>query len=85
MSPQDADPTTLDEVQVQGIRESIQTSINKKRDDTVISDVLSAEDIGDLPAPSLADAIEFAYRQNLGFRRAIQSLLVLLLTELTGE
>jgi len=57
-SAQDADPTTLDEVQVQGIRESIQTSINKKRDDTVISDVLSAEDIGDLPAASLADAIE---------------------------
>ena len=50
--------TTLDQVQVTGIRESMQSSINKKRDDTVISDVLSAEDIGDLPAPSLADAIE---------------------------
>lgn len=50
--------TTLDQVQVTGIRGSIQSSINKKRDDTVISDVLSAEDIGDLPAPSLADAIE---------------------------
>ena len=61
---QQADPpatgaaTTLDQVQVTGIRESMQSSINKKRDDTVISDVLSAEDIGDLPAPSLADAIE---------------------------
>ncbi len=53
-----ADPTTLDQVQVTGIRGSIQSSINKKRDDTVISDVLTAEDIGDLPAPSLADAIE---------------------------
>ena len=50
--------TTLDEVQVKGIRSSIQSSINKKRDNTVISDVLSADDIGDLPAPSLADAIE---------------------------
>ncbi|HHA2379887.1 TPA: chondroitinase-B domain-containing protein [Stenotrophomonas maltophilia] len=52
------DPTTLDQVQVTGIRESMQSSINKKRDDTVIADVLSADDIGDLPAPSLADAIE---------------------------
>ena len=53
-----SDVTTLDEVQVKGIRSSIQSSINKKRDNTVISDVLSADDIGDLPAPSLADAIE---------------------------
>lgn len=53
-----AGATTLDQVQVTGIRGSIQSSINKKRDDTVVSDVLSAEDIGDLPAPSLADAIE---------------------------
>ena len=52
------DATTLDQVQVTGIRESMQSSINKKRDDTVISDVLSADDIGDLPAPSLADAID---------------------------
>src|SRR2546427_6986614 len=39
------DPTTLDQVQVTGIRESMQSSINKKRDDTVIADVLSADDI----------------------------------------
>lgn len=57
-SAQASDVTTLDEVQVKGIRASIQSSINKKRDNTVISDVLSADDIGDLPAPSLADAIE---------------------------
>ncbi len=56
--PERGDATTLDQVQVTGIRESMQSSINKKRDDTVISDVLSADDIGDLPAPSLADAIE---------------------------
>lgn len=54
----DSETTTLDEVRVVGIRGSIQSSINKKRNDTVVSDVLSAEDIGDLPAPSLADAIE---------------------------
>ena len=65
-APQATDPaqpdgstaTTLDQVKVTGIRASIQSSIDKKRDDTVISDVLSAQDIGDLPAASLADAIE---------------------------
>jgi iron complex outermembrane receptor protein len=57
-APASSEVTTLDEVQVKGIRGSIQSSINKKRDNTVISDVLSADDIGDLPAPSLADAIE---------------------------
>jgi len=49
---------TLDQVQVTGIRASIQTSIDRKREDTVVSDVLSAQDIGDLPAASVADAIE---------------------------
>jgi TonB-dependent receptor len=49
---------TLDQVQVTGMRASIQSSIDKKRDDTVISDVLSSQDIGDLPAASVADAIE---------------------------
>lgn len=57
-SPPAGQATDLDSVKVTGIRASIQSSINKKRDDTVVSDVLSAEDIGDLPAPSLADAIE---------------------------
>ncbi|MET0288177.1 MAG: TonB-dependent receptor [Pseudoxanthomonas sp.] len=59
VAPQAAGQATdLDSVQVTGIRESVQSSISRKRDDTVISDVLSAQDIGDLPAPSLADAIE---------------------------
>lgn len=53
-----APATTLEQVQVTGVRETMQSSISRKRDDTVISDVLSAGDIGDLPAPSLADAIE---------------------------
>ncbi len=52
------DVNTLDQIQVTGIRASIQSSIDKKRDDTVISDVLSSKDIGDLPAASVADAIE---------------------------
>jgi len=50
--------TTLDQVQVTGTRGTIQTSIDKKREETVVSDVLSAEDIGDLPALSIGEAIE---------------------------
>ena len=42
IAPPVGDVTTLDQVQVTGIRGSIQSSINKKRDSTVISDVLSA-------------------------------------------
>ncbi|WP_226926393.1 TonB-dependent receptor plug domain-containing protein, partial [Pseudomonas sp. K8] len=53
-----AQATTLDQVQVTGTRGTIQTSIDKKRDETVVSDVLSAEDIGDLPALSIGEAIE---------------------------
>ncbi|WP_258223685.1 TonB-dependent receptor plug domain-containing protein, partial [Stenotrophomonas sp. HMWF003] len=53
-----AQPTTLDQVQVTGVRGTIQTSIDKKREETVVSDVLAAEDIGDLPALSIGEAIE---------------------------
>lgn len=55
--PQQA-PTTLDQVKVTGIRSSIQSSIDGKREQTVVADVLSAEDIGDLPALSIGEAIE---------------------------
>lgn len=51
-------PTTLDQVKVTGIRSSIQSSIDSKREQTVVADVLSAEDIGDLPALSIGEAIE---------------------------
>lgn len=50
--------TALEEVVVTGIRASIQSSIEEKREATVVSDVLSAEDIGDLPALSIGEAIE---------------------------
>jgi TonB-dependent receptor len=50
--------TELDTVQVVGIRASVQSSIQTKRDATVISDALSAKDIGDLPALSIGEAIE---------------------------
>lgn len=48
----------VEEVVVTGIRASIQSSIEAKRDASVVSDVLSAEDIGDLPALSIGEAIE---------------------------
>src|SRR5688500_18572656 len=52
------DPTTVEEVVVTGIRASIQSTIERKRNETVVADVLSAEDIGDLPALSIGEAIE---------------------------
>ncbi|GAA0652555.1 TonB-dependent receptor [Brevundimonas lenta] len=61
-APQDTAPaedaTQIDEIVVTGIRGSIQTSIQRKRDETVVADVLSSEDIGDLPALSIGEAIE---------------------------
>lgn len=48
----------VDEVVVTGIRGSIQSSIERKREATVVADILSAEDIGDLPALSIGEAIE---------------------------
>ena len=48
----------VEEVVVTGIRASIQSSIEEKREATVVSDVLSADDIGDLPALSIGEAIE---------------------------
>lgn len=55
---QDEDVNTVDEVVVTGIRGAIQSSIERKRNETVVADVLSAEDIGDLPALSIGEAIE---------------------------
>jgi len=55
---QDPQTSTVDEVVVTGIRSSIQSSIGRKRNETVVADVLSSEDIGDLPALSIGEAIE---------------------------
>lgn len=55
--PEAEEPTT-DEIIVSGIRASIESSINKKREAVVVSDVLSSDDIGDLPALSIGEAIE---------------------------
>lgn len=56
--PGEEDVQVLDRMVVTGIRGSIQSSISRKRDETVIADVLSADDIGDLPALSIGEAIE---------------------------
>lgn len=50
--------TEEDAIVVTGIRETIQNSINTKREETAIVDALSADDIGDLPALSVGQAIQ---------------------------
>jgi len=47
-----------DEIVVEGIRRIIQDSIALKRDATTVVDGLSADEIGDLPALSIAEALE---------------------------
>lgn len=46
------------EIVVTGIRQTIQTSIARKREETAIVDALAAEEIGDLPALSVGEAIQ---------------------------
>jgi iron complex outermembrane receptor protein len=47
----------IDEVVVTGLRKSIQDSINVKKEEQSIVEVVSAEDIGKLPDASIAEAI----------------------------
>ena len=65
VAAQDVDPaaaspaTTAEEgIVVSGIRETIQNSIATKRNSTEIVDALSSEDIGNLPALSIGEALE---------------------------
>jgi iron complex outermembrane recepter protein len=51
------DAKDLDAVVVTGIRGAIETSINVKREQTSIVEVISAEDIGKLPDTSIAESI----------------------------
>ena len=51
-----ADDTEV--IEVRGIRQTIQSSISIKRESTEIVDGISAEDIGDLPALSIGEALE---------------------------
>lgn len=52
-----AEPSA-EEIIVTGIRETLQTSINQKKQETAIVDALSSSEIGDLPALSLGEAIQ---------------------------
>lgn len=51
-------PQIIEEVFVTGVRREIQTSIDLKRMSTEIVDGLSADEIGDIPALSIGDALE---------------------------
>ena len=47
-----------DEIVISGIRETLRTSIDTKRRETAIVDALSSDEIGDLPALSVGEAIQ---------------------------
>jgi len=51
------DVNTLEEITVTGIRASIQSSVEKKKDNTSLVEAISAEDIGKLPDLSIAESI----------------------------
>ena len=53
-----AGATSVDEVVVTGTRRTVQTSIETKRGSATIVDALTADEIGDLPALSVGEAIE---------------------------
>src|SRR3546814_13213051 len=57
-----------DAIVVTGNRETIQNSINTKREDTAIVDALSADDIDALPALSAGQAIQKIGRASSGAR-----------------
>lgn len=52
------DAAAEDEVVISGIRETMRTSIDVKRRETAIVDALSTDEIGDLPALSVGEAIQ---------------------------
>jgi iron complex outermembrane receptor protein len=54
---QEQSAENIDEVVVTGLRKSIQDSINVKKEESSIVEVVSAEDIGKLPDASIAEAI----------------------------
>ena len=54
---QTADEAEVDEIIVTGIRAGIESSINEKKNNTSIVEVVTAEDIGKLPDVSIAEAL----------------------------
>ncbi len=55
---QSTDPSSLDRVVVTGIRNSLETSMNTKRDTPGVVDAISAEDIGKFPDTNLAESLQ---------------------------
>lgn len=51
-------PTAVEEVQVVGIRASLQSSMNTKRESSGIVDAITAEDIGKFPDTNLAESLQ---------------------------
>jgi len=56
--------TAVDEIVVTGTRRTVQTSIETKRGSATIVDALTADEIGDLPALSVGEAIETISESN---------------------
>ena len=52
-----ADTSSVDEIVVTGIRQSLQSATNAKRDSVAFGDSIFAEDIGKLPATNLAETL----------------------------
>lgn len=57
-SASDEDETVFEEIVVTGTRQTVRSSIDIKRNSTSIVDGLSADDIGDIPALSIGEALE---------------------------
>lgn len=55
---QDDGPTAIEEVQVMGIRSSLQTSMDTKRNSNGVVDAITAEDIGKFPDSNLAESLQ---------------------------
>ncbi|AQQ67211.1 TonB-dependent receptor [Microbulbifer agarilyticus] len=55
---QDAASTTLEEVSVTGIRQSLTNAMDIKRDSAGVVDAISAEDIGKFPDTNLAESLQ---------------------------
>lgn len=56
--PAEAAPADEEELVITGIRETMRTSIDVKKRETAIVDALSTDEIGDLPALSVGEAIQ---------------------------
>ncbi|MEN7537596.1 TonB-dependent receptor [Aurantiacibacter flavus] len=54
---QTVEPGDSNEIVVTGYLEAVQASLGKKRDSDVISDTISADDMGDLPANNVSEAL----------------------------